>query len=87
MKTILIAILGFLGICEATSQIVYGYISDATTGERLPNALVYNKKSMSSALSNSYGYFSLSKTTKGDTLVVRFMGYNMKSVAAQGEGR
>lgn len=60
---------------RTTAQTVCGYVTDAHTGERLPNALIYNPNTKATALSNAYGYYSLSHTSQGDTIVARFVGY------------
>ncbi len=60
---------------RTTAQTVCGYVTDAQTGERLPNALIYNSTTKATALSNAYGYYSLARTAKGDTIVARFVGY------------
>ncbi|MBP5364307.1 MAG: TonB-dependent receptor [Bacteroidales bacterium] len=82
MKALYIIVLALiLGAANVAAQTVYGYVSDSKTGERLPGALIINGKNNSTALTNSYGYFSLPKAAKGDTLLVRFLGYNTQSVA------
>lgn len=76
MKRLLLILLLTVAI-RTTAQTVCGYVTDAHTGERLPNALVYNPSTKATALSNAYGYYSLSHTTQGDTIVARFVGYVM----------
>ncbi|MBR6251954.1 MAG: TonB-dependent receptor [Bacteroidales bacterium] len=74
MKKYLLILLSAVAI-SASAQTVCGYVTDAQTGERLPNALVYNQTTKTTALSNAYGYYSLAHTAKGDTIVARFVGY------------
>ena len=74
MKSYIVILLSAVAI-SASAQTVCGYVTDAQTGERLPNALVYNQTTKTTALSNAYGYYSLAHTAKGDTIVARFVGY------------
>ncbi|MCR5696995.1 MAG: TonB-dependent receptor [Marinilabiliaceae bacterium] len=74
MKRYIVILLSAVAI-SASAQTVCGYVTDAQTGERLPNALVYNQTTKTTALSNAYGYYSLAHTAKGDTIVARFVGY------------
>ena len=71
MKNFILLILLVMA-ADSVAQTVYGYVSDAQTGERLPQALIYNSATKATTLTNSYGYYSLSHTAQGDTFVVRY---------------
>ncbi|MCR5697187.1 MAG: TonB-dependent receptor [Marinilabiliaceae bacterium] len=79
MKRYIVFLLSAVAI-GASAQNMCGYVSDAHTGERLPQALVYNASNKSTALTNAYGYYSLAQTSKGDTIVARFVGYVTKKI-------
>ena len=68
---------------SSSAQTLCGYVTDANTGERLPQALVYNATKKSSTLTNAYGYYSLARTAQGDTVVARFMGYTTKKIVVK----
>jgi hypothetical protein len=60
----------------AQNRNVSGFIEDAETGERLPGAYVRTTSSMNGAVSNSYGFFSLSITpTDSSYIVISYIGY------------
>jgi hypothetical protein len=44
---------------EPTHFSVAGYVTDASTGERIASVTVYDKYSRASAITNEYGYYSL----------------------------
>jgi hypothetical protein len=65
---------------KANEQIIGGYISDNKTGKKLPNVTVYDRKSLASATTDSYGYYeiltrkpieklSVARFNYGDTVV------------------
>jgi hypothetical protein len=65
---------------KANEQIIGGYISDDKTGKKIPNATVYDRKSLASATTDSYGYYeiltrkpieklSVSRLNYGDTVL------------------
>jgi len=47
------------GKVKSTSQTYSGYVIDESTGERLKNVSVYDPVSLSSAVTDSYGYFQI----------------------------
>ncbi len=79
MKKILLFFLLILSINKIYSQsyTISGYITDSSDGEKLIGALIYELNSKTTALTNEYGYFSMS-FTKVDTvdLVVKYTGYS-----------
>lgn len=52
-----------------------GYVSEAKSGERLIHATVYDAKTRQGAITNSYGFFSLSLPVDSVVLLVSFAGY------------
>jgi hypothetical protein len=62
----------------AKERVVGGYILDENTGERLKNVTVYDPVSLSSAITDSYGYFEieLKDPMANVTLVVNKQNYS-----------
>ncbi|PIQ21537.1 MAG: hypothetical protein COW65_08550, partial [Cytophagales bacterium CG18_big_fil_WC_8_21_14_2_50_42_9] len=54
---------------------VYGYVSEANTGEILPQATVYDSLSQEGALTNTYGYYSLRVPAGQVALRLSYIGY------------
>jgi len=54
---------------------IAGYISDATTGERLIFAAVYDSISRKGTVTNEYGYYSLPLENEKVYLIASFIGY------------
>lgn len=52
-----------------------GYITDASTGERLINANILDSNSKKGTTSNDYGFYSLSTTTNSTTISISYLGY------------
>jgi hypothetical protein len=57
------------------SRIVAGYVSDATTGEKLVGASIYDAHSKQGVVSNNYGFFSLTVSSSTFDIVVSYVGY------------
>ncbi len=55
-----------------------GYLLDATTGEAMIAATIYEKTSFISTTSNNFGFFSLTLPAGEHTVVVSFLGYETK---------
>jgi hypothetical protein len=53
-----------------------GYISDAHNQKKIPQTSIYEVSSLSSALSNQYGYYEIKLTTTQNTLVLTFQKEN-----------
>ncbi len=70
MKHFIILILTFLQFSlSAQTVTISGFVTDAETGEQIINALVIEKGSSVSAVSNNFGWFSL-KINKKDTIAL-----------------
>ncbi len=54
---------------------LHGYISDATTGEKLIGANVVNLNNTQGTTSNEYGYFSFSQDAQKMKVAVSYIGY------------
>ncbi len=78
MKNLLPALFLLLSI-SATSQketaTISGYIQDASTGEKLIGAGVYDVKSEQGARTNVYGFFSLTLPKDSVQLRIMYVGY------------
>jgi outer membrane receptor for ferrienterochelin and colicin len=73
-------------ITAASSQIVVsGYIEDATSGEKLAGATLYNNKTKSGAVANNFGFYSLTVSKDSVDLVASFVGYAPLSIKARFE--
>ncbi|MBX2913845.1 MAG: hypothetical protein KF856_01105 [Cyclobacteriaceae bacterium] len=53
---------------NSVTIVVSGYIEDATTGHKLPQVSVYHKPSITSAVTDQYGYFRLKIEKRTDSL-------------------
>lgn len=76
---------------EEKDQRISGYVVDESTGKRLQNVSVYDPVSLSSAVTDSYGYFQLDvdqPTGEEVKLAIRKLNYTDTVVAvAGGRGR
>jgi hypothetical protein len=56
---------------------VSGYVKDSISGESLLGATIYIKEIDKGAVANTYGFFSLTSTIKGEifTVLINFVGY------------
>ncbi len=64
------------GQAPATSKVtVSGYISDASTGERMIGAAVYFKEIGRVVSCNAYGFYSMSVVPGTYTIVVSYIGF------------
>jgi len=70
---------------ESTTAVVIvsGYVEDANTKEKIPDASVYDKKSITSVVTDEYGYFrmKLDKKDKEATIAVSKKNYKDTLVA------
>lgn len=48
--------------------IINGYVEDKSTGEKIPQASVYDKNSVTSAVTDEFGYFNLKLEKKTDSI-------------------
>lgn len=77
MKIMLLGLCLFLGIVS-TAQNTYsvrGIIKDAKNGETLLGATVFLKGTTNGAVTNPYGFYSLTAPEGNYTLIVSYMGY------------
>jgi hypothetical protein len=61
---------------------ISGYISDAKSGERLIGATVIDKRSGQGAVTNTYGFYSLTLPKDSVTLLVSYIGFQSKGIQA-----
>ncbi|NSW45420.1 MAG: TonB-dependent receptor [Bacteroidales bacterium] len=81
MKTIGILTLFLFTTMLAVSQryTISGYISDVKTGEKLIAASVYDTISKKGAITNNYGFYSLTLPEGKVALIVSYVGYSLKT--------
>lgn len=48
--------------------VINGYVQDETTGEKISNASVYDKRSLTSSVTDDFGYFKLKLEKKTDSI-------------------
>jgi len=74
-----------LGCClvqvSAQKYTISGYISDQETGEQLIAANVLEQKSAAGAITNTYGFFSLTLPTDSVILSFSYIGYEAQTIA------
>jgi hypothetical protein len=59
----------------AQKHTISGYVSDATTGEKLINASVYDDISKKGTITNEYGFYSLTLNEGSIELISSFVGF------------
>lgn len=59
---------------------ISGYIEDADTGEKLINANAFDLKSLSGAVSNTYGFYSLTLPQDSVHLEISYIGYQTQQL-------
>ena len=65
----------------AQKHTISGYISDKETGEQLIAANVLDQKSLAGAITNTYGFFSLTLPADSVILSFSYIGYEPQTVA------
>lgn len=71
----------FLAQAEAQTFTLSGYVRDASTGETLIGASVYNKNNVTQGtLSNNYGFFSMNLPKGSYRITISYIGYAEKIV-------
>ncbi len=65
----------FVSVVSAQKYTISGYIKDAATGEVLIGASLYVPKLKVGAVTNAYGFYSLTLNADSVGLAIRFMGY------------
>ncbi|HKM93060.1 MAG TPA: TonB-dependent receptor [Prolixibacteraceae bacterium] len=79
-KTLFIVFLFFTIVSTAQKFTVSGYVSDITSGERLPQANVYQTEKLSGTTANNFGYYSLTLPEGENTIRISFLGYNSEQL-------
>ena len=59
---------------------ISGYIEDAASGEKLISSAVYDNKSASGVVSNTYGFYSLTLPKGQVNLFMTYVGYNAQKL-------
>ena len=67
---------------DVVTIVVSGYIEDAITGEKLPQASIYHKSSFTSVASDDYGFFRI-KIEKRDSLLLSFSKKDYRDTTLQ----
>ncbi len=83
MKTrILVLCLFLIGSISLQAQkyTISGYIEDASTGEKLIAANIFDLKSASGTVSNTYGFYSVTLPKDSIILSVSYIGYQTKEL-------
>lgn len=83
IKTLLTIPLLWCMLQQAAAQkyTISGYISDQETGEQLIAANVLEQKSAAGAITNTYGFFSLTLPTDSVYLSFSYIGYESQTIA------
>lgn len=81
MKNIffVIAFSFLFNLAFAQRYTISGYISDIKTGEKLISASVYDTISKKGAITNNYGFYSLTLPEGKVALIVSYVGYSFKT--------
>ena len=74
LLTIFLLLVCFIHV-SAQKHTISGYIKDASSGESLIGANVFDKKSLSGSSSNAYGFYSLTLPSDTVTLIYSYVGY------------
>ncbi len=75
MKKLTALFIFFLIYSNTPAQTISGYITDSKTGEALIGATIYETNSHTGAVTNRYGFYSLSFATDNPRIIVSFIGY------------
>jgi hypothetical protein len=60
---------------------ISGYVEDAASSEKLISAAVFDKKSASGVVSNTYGFYSLTLPKGNIDLVISYVGYKPQTMS------
>jgi outer membrane receptor for ferrienterochelin and colicin len=75
-RTLFLGILSLIQfISSAQTFTISGYITDASSGEKLISATVYDANTVKGAISNTYGFYSLSLPKGKIKFTVSYVGY------------
>lgn len=75
----LIFCLGFIYHSSAQKYTISGYVEDAETGEKLIAANVFDAKSASGTITNTYGFFSLTLPADSVELSFSYIGFETQT--------
>ena len=75
------SILLFAGNANAQKYTLSGYIEDSETGEKLISANIFDFRSNSGTVTNTYGFYSLSLDADSLYIDVSYIGYETKTYA------
>ena len=79
-KSIILSLLLFQTFCvSATNYTISGYMTDQKTGETLISASVFDRISQKGAVSNAFGYYSLTVPAGGVDIQYSYVGYQKES--------
>jgi len=80
---LIIVLLCLVILANAQKHTISGYVEDASTGEKIFMANVYNGLKMQGTASNTYGFFSLSLSSGDVKLICSYVGYKPFSLSFQ----
>ena len=80
---LIIVLLCLVIVANAQKHTISGYVEDASTGEKIFMANVYNGLKMQGTASNTYGFFSLSLSSGDVKLVCSYVGYKTFNLSFQ----
>jgi len=77
MKRLLIVLCLILNLSYLFAQVhtISGFVEDASSGEKLINANIYDSKTLKGTISNNYGFYSLTLPEGEIELIYSFVGY------------
>lgn len=78
MRTLIIVLFLLPTFLFGQKFTISGYVRDAGTGENLIGATIYDMNSRSGAVTNIYGFFSLTLPSDSVTLRASFVGYQVQ---------
>ena len=67
-------------LLQAQRVTLSGYIKDADSGEDLIYATIFSKEANAGAVSNEYGFYSLSLDKGIHNIVINYAGYSIKEL-------
>jgi hypothetical protein len=76
-----LCLIGQTLILPAQKFTVSGYVEDVATGEKLIAANVFDTRSLQGAVTNTYGFFSLTLPTDSVLLEISYIGYQTQSLS------
>lgn len=80
IKKLPVLILFFFSLQLQAQVTISGFIEDAASGEKLIGAALFDSKSKSGVVSNTYGFYSLTLPKGSMSLVVSYVGYQQQNI-------